>query len=402
MLHKRKILIAVTGGIAAYKTCELVRLLLKNRASVEVIMTKAATRFVAPLTFASLTGKPVSTDLFTSSGEGLSHLDIVRDLDLMAIVPATANCIGKLSHGIADDLISTVTLALNCPLLLCPAMNPKMYAHPAVQENVKILKKRGVLILDPEEGSMAHPEEESGIGRLPEPGLILNRICELLPPDGLLRGKTVIVTAGPTQESIDPVRIFSNRSSGKMGYALALEARRGGAEVHLISGQVSIPNPPGIKVTRVISTDDMLKTTAYLFEKCDALIMAAAPADFKPVKKVEQKIKKKSYGDGLTLKLQNTPDILIEIARKKKKQILVGFALETEDGLKNAHQKMREKQLDLVILNAPEEGNRVGIGKEAIKGTILSRDGGKKSYPVLSKTEFARIIIDRVQSLLSG
>ena len=402
MLQNRKILVAVTGGIAAYKTCELVRLLMINRASVEVIMTNAATRFVAPLTFETLTGNMVKADLFADGETARGHLDVVRDIDLMVIAPATANCIGKLAGGIADDLVSTASLALSSPLLICPAMNPKMYDHPAVKKNLDTLTERGVLIMEPETGSMAHPEEEPGIGRLPEPECILDQICRLLPPEGPLSGITVTVTAGPRQEAIDPVRVISNLSSGRMGYALASEARIRGAEVHLIAGPGLLPEPPGVSVSYVKSTSEMHKSVSRTFEKSRVLIMAAAPSDFKVHKKHGQKIKKEKTGEGLTLTLDNTQDILKELSTRKGERLLVGFALETENGFENARKKLQEKCLDLIILNHPEDGEDAGLGKEAIQGTIIGTDGKEENFPVMSKNKFAQIILDRVQELLPG
>jgi phosphopantothenoylcysteine decarboxylase/phosphopantothenate--cysteine ligase len=236
MLSGRHILLGVSGGIAAYKACELLRLMVKNGASVRVAMTAAAAHFVSPLTFETLSGNKVQTDLFETDESAGGHLGLVRDLDLMVVAPATADIIAKFAAGIADDLITTTALALTAPLLVCPAMNPKMFAHPAVQENLEKLRTRGVEILDPEEGLMAAPGEEPGIGRLPEPDKIFDRICRLLPPQGPLRGVTITITAGGTREAIDPVRVISNLSSGKMGYALAAEARRRGADVRLVSG----------------------------------------------------------------------------------------------------------------------------------------------------------------------
>ena len=402
MLVNRKILVAVTGGIAAYKTCELVRLLVKNRASVQVIMTEAATRFIGPLSFEALTGNKVALDLFAGEESGKGHLDLVRDLDLMITAPATANCIGKLAGGIADDLVSTVSLTLSAPLLICPAMNPKMYAHPAVQENLARLKTRGILVMDPEEGAMAHPLEEPGIGRLPEPSKILDRICKLLPPQGPLAGKTITISAGPTREALDPVRVISNLSSGRMGYALAEEARRRGADVHLIAGPGSLPDPPGINPVRVESTAQMKDAIARCLNKSQVLIMAAAPSDFKPRRFAGQKIKKEMAGDELTLQLGKTPDILKELSINKGDRLLVGFALETGNGVKNARRKLKDKNLDLIVLNHPGAGSAAGLGKEAIQGTLISASGEQEALPEMSKQKFAGVLLDRIQRMLSS
>lgn len=402
MLHNRRLLVAVTGGIAAYKTCELVRLLVKNRASVQVIMTESATRFVGPLTFEAITGKKVGLDLFAGEEGGHGHLDLARGMDLMAIAPATANCIGKLATGIADDLVTTVSLAITCPLLVCPAMNPKMYAHPAVQENIGKLKDRGVELMQPEEGPMAHPLEEPGVGRMPEPSRILDRICRLLPPDGPLAGKTITVTSGPTREAIDPVRVISNLSSGRMGYALAQEARRRGAKVHLISGAVDQPAPPGISVVHVESTREMKEAVEACFSESQVVIMAAAPADFRPRQVREQKLKKETLADGLALELQETEDILKDLSAKKGARLLVGFALETENGLKHARHKLKDKNLDLIILNYPKMGDDAGLGRKGIQGTIIGANGGEEILSVMPKEEFAGLLLDRIQQLLQS
>ncbi|MFH1863224.1 MAG: bifunctional phosphopantothenoylcysteine decarboxylase/phosphopantothenate--cysteine ligase CoaBC [bacterium] len=399
MLQRRRILVAVTGGIAAYKICELTRLLLKNGALVQVAMTEAATHFVGAITFEALTGRKVALNLFAGEEEGSGHLDLTRGLDLMVIAPATANSIGKLAAGVADDLISTTALTLTCPLLLCPAMNPKMFTHPAVQENLQRLKARGVQVLEPVAGAMAHPLEEAGVGRLPEPTAILDAICRLLPASGALSGKTVVVTAGPTREALDPVRVISNLSSGKMGFALAAEARRRGARVHLISGPVEIPPPPGISVISVNSTEEMKEAVLQHFKDSQALIMAAAPADFKPATISAQKIKKDAARGTFRLNLQKTPDILQEAARLKGNRIIVGFALETEPGLSRAQRKLQEKNLDLIILNHPYPEPNTGLGKDAIQATIIHPDGSVEALPIMSKAETAAAIFDCLQLL---
>lgn len=399
MLNGRNILVGVTGGIAAYKACELVRLLVKNGALVRVVMTSSATRFVAPLTFEALTGKKVGIDLFAGEEEELGHLDLARGLDLTVIAPATANCIGKLAGGIADDLLSTLSLALSCPLLVCPAMNPKMYAHSAVAANLETLKSRGVLVMDPEEGSMASPREEAGIGRLPEPSQILDRICRLLPPQGPLSEITMTVTAGPTAEAIDSVRVISNLSSGRMGYALAAEARRRGADVRLVAGPVSLHSPPGLTIQRVQSTEEMRQAVLQHFDDSRVLIMAAAPCDFQPRKKHTKKLKKDDSSGGLTLDFGMTPDILTEVSGRKENRLLIGFALETDNGIENARRKFQDKKLDIIVLNAPEAGADTGLGREAILGTFVWPDR-EEVLPVMSKNDFAATILDRVQELL--
>ncbi|MCX6639220.1 MAG: bifunctional phosphopantothenoylcysteine decarboxylase/phosphopantothenate--cysteine ligase CoaBC [bacterium] len=400
MLHGRKILLAVTGGIAAYKVCELARLLLRNHASVQVAMTEAATRFVAPLSFEALTGQMVAKDLFVEGGSGTHHLDMVRGIDLMVIAPATANCIGKLAAGLADDLVSCAALAISGPLLICPAMNAKMFVHQAVQQNLDILRQRGVLVLDPEMGEMASPHEEPGWGRLPEPWKILDYICRLLPASGPLNGRTITITAGPTIEPVDPVRVISNLSSGRMGYALASEAKRRGARVNLITGPISLHTPPGLSPVRVESTQQMLEAVERFFSDSDVLIMAAAPADFRVSQTLDQKIKKRDGTGELTLKLVPTPDILKKISERKSGKILVGFALETEHGIENARIKLKEKRLDIIVLNSPKFGEVAGIGRDAISGTIIDAQDRVQEFPIMPKSQFAGIILDHLQRLL--
>jgi phosphopantothenoylcysteine decarboxylase/phosphopantothenate--cysteine ligase len=399
MLNGRKILVGVTGGIAAYKACELVRLLLKNRADVRVVMTSAATQFVAPLTFEAITGKRVGLNLFSGDEGELGHLDLVREIDLMVIAPATANCIGKLAGGLADDLLSTVSMALSSPLLICPAMNPKMYGHPAVTANLEILKDRAVHIMEPDEGDMANPREEPGRGRLPEPVRILDRICRILPSRGPLSGTTITVTAGPTQEPLDPVRVIGNLSSGRMGYAIAAEARKRGAEVHLVSGSVSRHTPPGLTIRKVHTTEEMRQAVIENLEESRVLIMAAAPCDFKPREPRPQKIKKEEVPDGMKIDLAMTPDILKEASSGKGDRVMIGFALETEDGTKNARDKLRQKNLDLVVLNAPDAGSEAGLGKDSIAGTFVWPDR-EEVLPQMPKAEFAAALLDRIQQLL--
>ncbi len=401
MLNGRKILIAVTGGIAAYKTCELVRLLIKNRADVQVIMTESAARFVAPLTFEAISGKQVLMELFVLKDGSGGHLRVLQDVDLMVIAPATGNIIGKCANGIADDLVSTVLLANDQPLLICPAMNPKMYAHPALQDNIGKLKSRGVQVMDPDEGPMASSSEEPGIGRMPEPAAILRVICSTLPPVGQLNGKSIIVSAGPTREILDPVRSISNLSSGKMGFAIAEEARRRGASVNLVSGPVRLDDPLGIPVDRVESTQEMFDAVSAHFDKSDILIMAAAPSDFKHRHPSKQKIKKESGGESHVIDLVKTTDILKELSSRRKNKIVVGFALETEAGIENACRKLKAKKLDMIVLNHPDDGDDAGIGKNGVRGTLIDATVTPEELPLMSKQEFAGILLDRVTSLLS-
>ncbi|MBU0517453.1 bifunctional phosphopantothenoylcysteine decarboxylase/phosphopantothenate--cysteine ligase CoaBC [bacterium] len=398
MLKNRKILLVVTGGIAAYKACELLRLMMKNHASVQVTLSAAAARFVTPLTFEAISGKRVEMGLFDVSDAVGGHLGIVRDIDLMVCAPATANCIAKLSHGIADDLISTAALACTAPILICPAMNHKMWQNAIVQDNVARLKDKGFLVMDPAEGPMASPDEGEGVGRLPEPTEILHRICELLPPKGPLRGKTITVTAGPTQEPIDPVRVISNLSSGRMGFTIAEEARKRGARVHLISGPVRLFDPPGITSRCVNSTQEMLDAVKSAFSESDALIMAAAPGDFRRADPSASKLKKSASGGNLTIELEPTPDILKSVSRDKKNKRIIGFALETDAGLENARRKLTEKGLDLIVLNHPS----TGLGQHSIQGTILDATDDMQVLENMPKHDFAGKLLDRLEALLAG
>lgn len=402
MLRNRNILLGVTGGIAAYKACELTRLMLKAGATVQVALTRAAAHFVGPITFEALTGRKVAQDMFAGEEIGHGHLDLVRNLDLMVIAPATADIIGKLAGGLADDLVSTAALALKAPLLICPAMNPRMWEHPAVQENLRKLAERGVLIMEPSEGSMAHPAEEPGKGRLPEPAAIFERICALLPPQGPLSGAMIVVTAGPTREAVDPVRFISNSSSGLMGFALAAEARRRGATVHLVTGPTSLPCPPGVQALTVESTEQMQQAVKEHLRGSQALIMAAAPADFKPRQISRQKLKKETSAETLSLELDKTPDILKSLAADKGARVFVGFALETENGSENARLKLRQKNLDLIVLNHPHPAAGTGIGQQALQGTIITADGSEEILPAMPKEELAGLILDRVQRLLAA
>ncbi|RJP80245.1 MAG: bifunctional phosphopantothenoylcysteine decarboxylase/phosphopantothenate--cysteine ligase CoaBC [Candidatus Zixiibacteriota bacterium] len=396
----RHILLAVTGGIAAYKAAELARLLLKSGATVQAAMTPSAARFVGPLTFEALTGRKVALDLFAAEEPGRGHLDLAREADLMVIAPATANCLGKLAAGLADDLVCTTALALKAPLLLCPAMNPRMWEHPAVQANVKLLAERGVEIMEPETGPMAHPREEPGRGRLPEPAAIHDHICRMLPPSGSLSGVTLTVTAGPTREAVDPVRFISNASSGAMGYALAEEARRRGAEVHLVSGPAALPAPPGVDLVRVTGVAHMLEAVQWSLASSQALIMAAAPADFQPRQTAAHKIKKESAGDSFTLELVMAPDILKSLAPLREGRIFIGFALETEEGPAHARRKLHDKNLDLIVLNHPSPAPGAGMGEARIQGALIGRDGTEEALPVMPKLQLAGIILDRLEALL--
>jgi phosphopantothenoylcysteine decarboxylase/phosphopantothenate--cysteine ligase len=395
MLEGKEILLGVTGGIAAYKACELVRILIKQGAKVQVVMTEAATQFVSPLTFETLSQGPVYSGLFEKGVSPLVHIELADRAELLVIAPATADIIGKLANGIADDLLTTLYLATKAKVLVCPSMNVNMYEHPAFQENLAKLKKRGVVILEPGEGELACGWE--GKGRLPEPEIILEA-CESMFLAKDLAGKKFLVTAGPTREAVDPVRYISNRSSGKMGYALAAAARARGAEVTLISGPVSIAAPAGVNLVKVESAEEMKKACDKYFKDADVTIKAAAVADFRPRAQTREKIKKQKVA--LSMELENTPDILADLGKKKRKgQILVGFAAETKDLVQNAKKKLQAKNLDLIVANDVSKRG-AGFDVDTNIVTILFKDGKKKQLPQITKRELSGQLLDIIREIL--
>jgi phosphopantothenoylcysteine decarboxylase/phosphopantothenate--cysteine ligase len=391
IIQGKKIVLGVCGGIAAYKSVEILRLLKKQGASVRVIMTHHAQAFVGPLTFEALSGQPVCTSLFENAGEAsFRHIDWATEADAVIIAPATANMIGKLANGIADDALSTFMMVVTSPVCLCPSMNTHMYESRAVQRNLEILKHDGYLILEPGTGELACGT--IGPGRLPEPQVILDRLVTYLSPKDL-KGKRVLVTAGPTQESIDPVRFISNPSSGKMGYAVARAAEQRGAEVTLITGPTHLPDPLNITVIRVRTAEEMAQRVFEHMDDSHIIIKTAAVSDYRPKKQVSQKIKKDK--EALVLELEQTQDILREIGRRKKDQILVGFAAETEDVEKNAVQKLAEKKLDYIaanIIGNPDSGFAIDTNKV----TLFHRDGTKEVIPEMEKDQVAHILLDRI------
>ncbi|MBN1560968.1 bifunctional phosphopantothenoylcysteine decarboxylase/phosphopantothenate--cysteine ligase CoaBC [candidate division KSB1 bacterium] len=395
MFFGKKICVGVCGGIAAYKTAFLVREL-KKSADVRVVMTEAATRFVSPLTFASLSGHKVAVSLFGERYESATaHIDWARWPDLIVVCPATANTIGKVAHGLADNMLTTIILASTAPVLFCPAMNAEMYKNAAYQDNEKVLVERGHHIVRPAHGELACGEV--GIGRLAEADEILAEINFVLHRTGQLRGKRVLVTAGPTHEAIDPVRYLTNRSSGKMGYAVAEQAAVRGADVTLISGPAHLAQPPRTRLRRVVSAREMYDAVQELMPDSDILIMAAAVADFRPAVSASQKIKKDRAG--LCLELVENDDILQSVAQHKGDKLIIGFALETEDEMARAIEKLHRKRCDLVVVNNPL---RAGAGFEVDTNivTIIKRDGTQKELPIMSKTEVAQAILDEIQTLL--
>ena len=392
----RRILLGVTGGIASYKSAWLARLLSQEGALVDVVMTRAATEFVAPLTFEALTGRPVHTAL-VAQGHALDHIKLAKAADAIVVAPATADFCARAAHGRADDLLAAILLATEARVLLVPAMNDRMWAHPQTRLNSKHLREIGYGVLDPEVGPLA-AGEGSGEGRMPEPETIVAHVARML-DDASFKGRHVVVTAGPTRELVDPVRVLSNRSSGRMGVALAAAAWRRGADVTLIAGPLEVASPVGPKLVRVESTEEMSSAVQRAAANADVLVMAAAPADFRAAEMATAKIKKGSSAP--TIELTPTPDILRESASHMRAgAIRVGFALETNDGIANARQKLESKSLDLIVLNDALEPD-AGVGVDTNRVTIISRDGGAEEIPLMLKREIADIILDRVAARLT-
>ena len=389
----KQIFLGVTGGIAAYKAVALLRLFKKSGADVVVSMTKAATRFVGPATFEVLSENPVLMDLWEGDGAGVAHIEIASKSDLAVIAPATANCIGKLACGIADDALTTTMLAMTCPVMICPSMNTDMYQNRRVQRNLDILEETGMHILDPDAGVLAC--KTTGAGRLPEPWFIFDRALALIHKKDLT-GKTLLMSAGPTVEAIDPVRFLSNHSSGKMGYALARAAENRGAKVILVSGPVNLAPPPGVQVLSVTTCDQMYDAMMMNLDQADVIVKVAAVADFKPVLAQDHKIKKTKETDGLSLQLAQNKDILKAIGQKKRKdQYLVGFAAETQDLETYAAQKLEKKNLDMIAANIVGEIDS-GFGADTNKVKLFSRDGSVTDLPLMSKQKVAHAILDAV------
>mgnify|MGYP005844151487 CR=1 FL=1 len=396
MLEGKEIILGVTGSIAAYKAVEVLRELMKRGARVTCVMTASAQRFVAPLTFQTLSCQNVITDMFTLDYEAkIGHISTAERADLLLVAPATANIIGKFAHGIADDFLTNLFLATTVPVLIAPAMNTNMYEHPNVQANIKKLKGLGVRFVEPAYGELACGVE--GRGRLAEVSDIVKAAEEVLAIRRDLEGRRVLVTAGPTQEPLDPVRFITNRSSGKMGYALAAAARDRGARVILVSGPTSLEPPSGVEFIPVITTEEMRRAVLERFEETDIVIKAAAVADYRPVKSAPSKIKKEEVT--LKIELERNPDILAELGERKGRKVLVGFAAETEDLLKNAEEKLRKKNLDFIVANdVGKEGAGFSVETNLVK--ILDCKGNVEELPLLTKREVAEIVLDRVVAVL--
>jgi phosphopantothenoylcysteine decarboxylase/phosphopantothenate--cysteine ligase len=394
--------VGITGGIASYKIADLVSKLKTNNYDVIVMMTEGATRFINPLTFKTLSGREVATDLWSESLEyKVQHIGIAEQLDLLVIAPATANFIAKMAHGIADDLLSTVAVANTAPVLIVPAMNSNMFKNPIVQDNIKKLQSYGYQVMDPESGMLACGAE--GKGRLPAVDDIYNKIISLLHPCSDMAGKRVLVNAGSTCEDIDPVRFIGNRGTGRMGYAIASEACARGADVILVSGKTNLQPPANVKLVEVWSSQDMCDAMLKYQPVCDIIIGAAAVGDFRLAAVADQKIKKNDNGpQSVMLELVGTTDILKEMGkRKQENQIMVGFAAETENLLENARKKLKAKNLDFIVANdVTVEG--AGFATETNVVTFISRDGEVVSLPKMLKEEVAAAILDRVVDLMQA
>ena len=389
-MDREKVLLGVTGGIAAYKSAELTRLLIKNNYDVQVIMTPAATEFITPLTFQSLSGNQVFSGQFDDYNDRIKHIELAQSPSFIIIAPASYNTISKISAGIADNLLTTVIAASSVPVFLIPSMNTRMYENIANKENLELLARRGFYIMEPDSGDLACGV--SGKGRMPEPEKILKFVTETLKRNSDFAQKKVFVTAGPTREPLDPVRYFGNHSSGKMGFEIARAFKERGANVTLISGPTNLSPPVGIETVRVDTAEEMLKEAVKLFPETDIVVMAAAVADYKPELCADRKIKKENTND-LTVTLKRNPDILKTLGESKKGQLLIGFAAETDNVIANAERKLKTKNLDIVVANdVSKEG--CGFQSETNEVTVISGEGKSEIIPLTSKKEVAHKLLD--------
>jgi phosphopantothenoylcysteine decarboxylase / phosphopantothenate---cysteine ligase len=396
-----KIALGVTGGVAAYKAAELVRRLQQEKLDVQVVMTRAAQEFITPLTFAALTGQKVITDIFAAAGaapanveSAIEHIAVAQRIDLLLVAPATADILGKFAHGIAEDFLSTLYLATKAPVVVAPAMNVNMWEHAATQQNLAALRARGVHVVDPDEGYLACGM--TGAGRLAATESIVKKVCDVLGLRHDFAGQTVLVTAGPTCEDIDPVRFLTNRSSGKMGYALAEAAQRRGARVILVSGPTDLKIPEGVDWVPVRSTEQMHRSVLERAREANVAIMAAAVSDYRPAAAQDKKIKR---GDGtFTLQLEPTPDILAELGREKANRILVGFAAETNNVAENARGKLARKSADMIVANDVTQAG-AGFDTDTNIVTLFLRDGRELPLPQLNKFDVANRILDQVLAI---
>ncbi|MEN8143583.1 MAG: bifunctional phosphopantothenoylcysteine decarboxylase/phosphopantothenate--cysteine ligase CoaBC [Gemmatimonadota bacterium] len=394
----RRILLVVTGGIAAYKSVALVRRLRERGCSVDVLMTESAEKMVGAATFEALSGRPVHRNLWERP---LAHIELGRDADLAVVAPATANTLARMAGGYADDMATSTLLAADCPVVVCPAMNTRMWTNPATVQNVETLRGRGVAFVGPEEGRLAEAEE--GMGRMAEPATILAELGRLLEPPGMLTDLKVVVTAGPTREPVDPVRFVGNRSSGRMGFALAESAWRRGASVTVVAGPTTAEPPHGPHLIRVEKSSEMLEVLQTELDGAAVLLMAAAVSDFGPEQELSSKIKKENTGDTMSLELRRGPDLLSETLdqRRAKGVFTLGFALETSDGLENARRKLESKGIDLVALNDAGDPES-GFDSPTNRVTIIDPDGAVEELPLLAKEEVADRLLDRIEAQLSG
>jgi phosphopantothenoylcysteine decarboxylase/phosphopantothenate--cysteine ligase len=394
----RRILLGVTGGIASYKTVMLARLLAQAGAEVDVVMTRGALEFVGAITFEAVTGRRTYSEIF-GAGNALDHIKLAREAEIFVVAPATADFRARAAHGMADDLLTACLLTTTSPVMIVPAMNDRMWSNSQTQRNVAHLRELNYTVIDPDEGPLAIGEG-SGPGRMPEPETILSLIAKTLEKKGSLAGKRLIVTAGATREPIDPVRFISNHSSGRMGVAIAEAARRRGADVILIAGHLEVAAPSDVERIDASTTDDMRDAVASALPRADVLIMAAAPADFRPVARAASKIKK---GEKISaIDLSPTDDILAStIASRRKNAVIVGFALETDDLIRNARSKLEKKNLDMIVANnANEDG--AGFRVKTNRVTLITKDGAADEIPLMQKTDLADVILDRVEQMLDG
>ena len=393
----KKIVLGVTGGIAAYKAAEIASRLTKSGGEVHVIMTRAAENFIAPLTFREISKQAVHTGMWNPVAEyNVEHIALANLADLVLVAPATANVIAKLAHGLADDMLTTVILATKAPVVIAPAMNTDMYQNPLTQRNLKLLQEVGFRIIEPATGALACGA--SGIGRLPEPREVVARAAEFLPRPKPLAGKKIIVTAGGTVAGIDPVRFIGNRSSGKMGYAAAEAAAWRGAEVTLVSAPTNLEKPLGVKFIGIETAEEMREAVLAEYAEAAAVIMAAAVADYRVKEPSGQKVKKTA--DDWQLELTRGPDILFELGQKKRPgQILVGFAAETENLLVYAKEKLRRKNLDFIVANDVTKPG-AGFNTDTNLACIIEADGGAREYPLMDKAALAGIILDKIERRL--
>lgn len=390
-----RIVLGVTGSIAAYKAVSLLRALVREGATVDVAMTRSATKFVTPLTFEVLSGRPVTTDLFEAHQE-MRHLSVPERADAIVIAPATANFLAKAALGMGDDLLSTMLLTAQCPMIFAPAMDGGMWTHPTVTEHVRTLRARGVVMVDPEEGPLA--SGRIGQGRLAEESRILVAVQSALAPKRDWQGHRILVSAGPTQEPIDPVRYISNRSSGKMGYAIAEAAQARGARVVLVTGPTTIPAPRGVEIVPVETAEEMTKALSARLSWSTVVIMAAAVADFRPKRPASQKLKKQGKIE-TTLDLERTTDILAALSAQRTTQLLVGFAAETNDLLAHAAEKLKTKGIDLIVANDVTRPGG-GFGSEQNAATLIDRQGQVTELPLKPKRELADNILDAARRLV--